>query len=71
MPICWEECVNYRWRPESRENATIIRIPFYDTKTEHSEDRVYLIGGLSRILYSNISYFLFNQRKSKLMINNS
>jgi len=57
MPIKWSVCRNFKWRPETREGATLTPI------LVDKEQRLYMFGGLSRVLHSSMSYFLLNSRK--------
>lgn len=61
MPYQCKECTVYGWRPETREGATLTTIPAHMWKGKWLEERTYMFGGLSRSLYSEISYLTVNE----------
>jgi len=61
MPHQYKECTVYGWRPEAREGATLTTIPAHTWKGKWIEERTYMFGGLSRSLYSEISYITTNE----------
>jgi len=48
-------------RPETREGATLTKI-LVKYGPSHSEERIYLFGGLSRDLLSTLSYFVYTNQ---------
>ena len=56
MPNKWRLCEVRGRRPEAREGATFTRLSVR-LSPHFVEDRLYMFGGLSRDLLSNISYF--------------
>ena len=59
MPFACRQCTVYGWKPEGREGATLTTIPIHKEGGKWVQERTYMFGGLSRDLYAEISYLIF------------
>jgi len=68
LPIRWAKCITKGWRPETREGATLTNIFVPCKELGCYQERCYLFGGLSRIIFGSLGYITLAPTKGIFLI---